>query len=108
MDELQANCSTLIIGGSETTATLLAGATFFLLTNPAALKRLTEEIRSSFGSEREIDFASVGNLPYLLACLEEALRLYPPVPTGLPRLVPKGGANVCGEYIPENVSRPPS
>ncbi|KAK3386377.1 cytochrome P450 [Sordaria brevicollis] len=102
IDKLQANSAILIIGGSETTATLLAGATFLLATNPAALKKLTEEIRSAFESEDEIDYASVSVLPYLLACLDEALRMYPPVPTGLPRVVPKGGASIAGHFIPED------
>jgi cytochrome P450 len=67
------------------------------------LEKLTEEIRTSFQSEDEIDFAGVSALPYLLACLDEALRMYPPVATGLPRVVPAGGAAVCGTYVPEKV-----
>ncbi|KAK4446266.1 cytochrome P450 [Podospora aff. communis PSN243] len=101
LDKLQANSSILIIGGSETTATLLSGVTFLLLTNRTALDKLTAEIRGTFKSEDEIDFVSVSSMPYLLACLEEALRMYPPVPTGLPRVVPAGGATVCGNYVPE-------
>jgi hypothetical protein len=31
------------------------------------------------------------------------MRLYPAVAKPGPRLVPKGGAVVCGEYLPENV-----
>ncbi|KAK6211426.1 cytochrome P450 [Colletotrichum tabaci] len=102
--KLKANSSILIIGGSETTATLLSGATYYLLMNPDALKKLTDEIRSTFKDESEIDFQSVSNLPYLLACLEEALRLYPPVPIGLPRIVPKGGANIADHYVPEDTT----
>ncbi|KAL2020295.1 hypothetical protein VTK56DRAFT_8523 [Thermocarpiscus australiensis] len=101
LEKLRANSSILIIGGSETTATLLSGVTFLLLTNQKALKKLTAEIRGAFKSEDEIDFASVSTLPYLLACLDEALRMYPPVPIGLPRVVPKGGANIAGHYVPE-------
>jgi cytochrome P450 len=74
------------------------------LTNPEALKKLTAEIRGAFKSKDEIDFATVSTLPYLLACLEEALRMYPPVPIGLPRVVPKGGATIAGTFVPENVS----
>ncbi|KAJ4291290.1 hypothetical protein N0V88_006293 [Collariella sp. IMI 366227] len=96
-----AQAAILIIGGSETTATLLSGVTYFLLTNPEAMKKLTAEIRRTFKSEDEIDFASVSVLPYLLACLDEALRMYPPVPAGLPRVVPKGGATIVGNYVPE-------
>lgn len=101
MEKLQANSSILIIGGSETTATLLSGVTFLLLTNRPALERLTAEIRVKFTSEDEIDFVSVNALSYLFACLEEALRMYPPVPMGLPRVAPKGGATIAGHFVPE-------
>ncbi|KAK3939376.1 Isotrichodermin C-15 hydroxylase [Diplogelasinospora grovesii] len=101
LDQLQVNSSILIIGGSETTATLLSGVTFFLLTSPETMRKLTEEIRGTFKREEEIDFQSVSQLPYLLACLDEALRMYPPVPIGLPRVVPRGGASICDHYVPE-------
>ncbi|KAK4675163.1 hypothetical protein QC764_500720 [Podospora pseudoanserina] len=100
LQKLQANSAILIIGGSETTATLLSGVTFLLMTNPDALEKLTAEVRGAFKSEDEIDFMSVSNLPYLLACLDEALRMYPPVPTGLPRVVPPAGASIAGHYVP--------
>lgn len=103
MGKLQSNSSILIIGGSETTATLLSGVTFFLLTNPDALRRVTDEVRSAFESEDDINFTTVNDLPYMLACLNEGLRMYPPVPVGLPRLTPKGGAKICGYYVPEGV-----
>ncbi|KAH8904718.1 cytochrome P450 [Coniochaeta sp. PMI_546] len=102
MEKLQANSSILIIGGSETTATLLSGVTFLLLTNPDALTKLTDEVRTAFKSEDDINFNTVSNLPYMLACLDEALRMYPPVPIGLPRVVPKGGTKICGYYVPGN------
>lgn len=93
LDELEANSSILIIAGSETTATVLAGVTYLLLKNPDKMKKLVEEVRTMFASEEEIDLTSVNRLTYMLACLDEALRMYPPVPTGLPREVPKGGGD---------------
>lgn len=42
-------------------------------------------------------------LPYLNAVIEETLRVYPPVVTHVPRVVPKGGATVDGHFLPENV-----
>ncbi|KAK3998014.1 Isotrichodermin C-15 hydroxylase [Cladorrhinum sp. PSN332] len=104
LEKLQANSAILIIGGSETTATLLSGVTYLLMTNPEAMKKLAAEIRGAFKSDEEIDFATVSNLPYLLACLDEALRMYPPVPTGLPRVVPRGGASIAGHYVPESTT----
>ncbi|KAJ4401885.1 hypothetical protein N0V85_005420 [Neurospora sp. IMI 360204] len=101
MERLAANASLLIIAGSETTATLLSGATYLLLKHPEVMKKLTEEVRSTFKSEEEITLSSVGSLEYMLACLNEAMRLYPPVPIGMPRVVPKGGAKVAGTFVPE-------
>jgi cytochrome P450 len=98
----------LIIAGSETTATLLSGVTYYLLCNPSALKKLTEEVRTTFQSEEDININSVNRLNYMLACLDEALRIYPPVPIGLPRTVPRGGATITGYYIPEGVSLSPN
>ena len=34
------------------------------------------------------------------ACLEEGMRIFPSVPTGLTRMVPKGGDSIAGEWIP--------
>jgi cytochrome P450 len=101
MEKLQANSSLLIIAGSETTATQLSGVTYFLMTNPDAMKKVTEEIRTTFKSEEDINFISVNELTYMNACLSESFRLYPPVATGLPRIVPEGGAKICGEYVSE-------
>ena len=104
LDRIESNSMILIIGGSETTATLLSGVTYLLLTNPHTLATLTEEVRSTFESEDEIDITSVGRLTYMLACLNEALRMYPPVPIGLPRIVPKGGASVADRYVPQDTT----
>lgn len=103
-EKLHATTNNLIVAGSETTATLLSGVTYLLATNPDALQKLTEEIRTAFKTEEEIDVASVSSLPYMMACLEEGLRVYPPTPLGPPRWVPKGGGTIAGYFVPENVS----
>jgi cytochrome P450 len=104
VDQILKNSGLLIIGGSETTATLLSGVTFLLLTHPETLRQLTEEVRTSFAREEDIDFTSMNKLSYMTACLDEALRIYPPVPGGLPRVSPKGGSVVSGRFIPEKAS----
>lgn len=105
-DRLVINAATLIIAGSETTATLLSGATYLLLRDPDALKKAAEEVRSSFESEEEITLTSVNRLTYMLACLNESLRRYPPVAFGMPRMVPegRGGVTIAGELVPDKVS----
>jgi len=93
---------TLIVAGSETTSTMLAGTTYYLLKNPQALRRLTEEVRGRFGSSEEIDADSTAGLPYLLAVVDEGLRIHTPAPFGLPRFSP--GAVINGQYIPAGVT----
>ncbi|KAH6951099.1 cytochrome P450 [Ilyonectria sp. MPI-CAGE-AT-0026] len=97
-DQLAERAKILLLEGSETMATFLAGVTYFLLTTPAALKKLQHEVRSSFSSADEMDGDSTKKLPYLHAVVEEGLRLFPPVPLGLPRVCL--GATIDGYYVP--------
>ncbi|KAL4921602.1 cytochrome P450 [Aspergillus aurantiobrunneus] len=98
--ELEANSNILIIAGSETTATLLSGATYWLLRTSDVLAKLTSEVRSVMKTEGDITFQKVtADLPYMLACFNEAFRLYPPVPTGLQRRI-IDPANISGYDIP--------
>lgn len=108
LEDLCASAGVFIIAGSETTAALLSGATYYLLQNPGALAKLTHEVRSSFASDAEITFAHVTELDYMLACLNESLRLYPPVPGALGRITPPEGAIINGRFVPGNVSLMPS
>lgn len=102
-EELINTSELLIIAGSETTATLLSGLTYFLLKTPHTYAKVQEEVRSAFKSAEEITLTSTGQLPYLQACLEEALRMYPPVPIALPRRTKPEGAMISGHFVPGNV-----
>lgn len=106
--EIETNAAVIIIAGSETTATLLSGATFHLLKNPETYKKLTKEIRGAFGSPEEISIASTLNLPYLQAVVEESLRMYPPAAAGFARQVPEGGRIISNHYVPGGVRVPSS
>jgi cytochrome P450 len=41
------------------------------------------------------------HLPYLTAVIKEALRLHAPFALNLERVVPEGGATICGHFFPE-------
>ncbi|KAF3035061.1 hypothetical protein E8E11_005068 [Didymella keratinophila] len=98
--ELYSNGALFMLAGTETTATLLSGLTYMLLKHPDRMRRLTDEIRSSIASNNNTSMSDLSRLEYLGACIEEALRLYPPVAIGPPRTVPQGGATVCGRWVP--------
>lgn len=100
VDEIHAQTYVIIIGGSETTATLLSGALYYLCRNQDAMSKIKKEIRAAFGTESEITFNTVSKLKYVLAVLNETLRIYPPVPGNLPREVPGKGAIISGRWVP--------
>lgn len=103
-EELEANSNVLVIAGSETTATLLSGVTYWLLRTPHAMEKITREIRSAMKSENDITISSTANLPYMLACLKEALRMYPPAPSGQQRMtLGPEPSRISGYTMPPNV-----
>jgi cytochrome P450 len=104
MNEMYSNSSTFMLAGTETTATLLSGVTYMLLKHPTYMKKLVAEIRETFPTRESITLQKLALLEYLNACIEEALRLYPPVAVGMPRIVPAQGAVICDEEIPGGVS----
>lgn len=101
-EEIMADSFTFIMAGSETTATVLTGITFFLLKNPETMRKLVKEVRETFTSQDMIKSDSTARLKYLNAVIEEGLRMFPPLAIELPRECP--GTMVDGHYIPKGVS----
>jgi cytochrome P450 len=102
--ELYENGITLVVAGSETTATLLTGTTYFLCKNPEKLQKVQQEVRTMFKEDSEITHKSVNELSYMIAVLSESMRIYPPTGFGFPRLIAsEGGQTVAGCWVPEKV-----
>lgn len=101
--EIKEHTILFLVAGTETTATTMAAVTSILLKNPEALEKLKKEVRGRFQSNEEINIEAVGQLEYMLAVLNESLRIMPPVPAGFARKVPAGGATISGTYVPGNV-----
>ncbi|KAI1368196.1 cytochrome P450 [Xylaria arbuscula] len=98
--EIYTNAELFMTAGTETTASLLTGTTYYLLKNPEKLKILTDEIRGRFKSNKEMTFEALGQLEYLNACLREGLRVYPSIPSAIPREVAEGGNVIMGKWLP--------
>jgi cytochrome P450 len=80
----------------------MAATLFYLVRNPHALKRVTEEIRGKFSDVEEIVHGPLlGSCSYLRACVDEAMRLSPSVGGILPREVLPGGITIDGHTIPQ-------
>lgn len=72
----------LLTAGSETTATHLSGATWYLLTHPVALHCAQVEVRNAFQDPAAITLRSLNkrdSLPFLNAVIQETFRCYPSI-----------------------------
>lgn len=96
---LVGNSRSLLVAGSETTVSGLAGSIYYLLKNLMCRVKLSGEILYTFSSYDAITGDSTAALAYLHGVIEEGLRLFPPVAFGLPRDCP--GAVIDGVYIPD-------
>lgn len=92
------------IAGTETTAAFLAALFNIILRHPTIYKRLKDEVRSNFKTEADLNFEDLVKLPFMTACIEEGLRIFPSAPIGFVRTVPRGGDTVDGEFIPEGTT----
>ena len=106
--ELIDNSLVLVVAGSETTATLLTGATWLLARNPDCYKKVVAEVRAAFKSDDDITVKAVNGLEYMVAVLDESMRVFPPTAFSFPRIITaKEGQIVAGVHVPYGVSIPP-
>ncbi|KAM0245166.1 hypothetical protein ACHAQJ_010623 [Trichoderma viride] len=104
LDEYHSTAQLLMTAGTDTSAIGLSGTLYYLLTNPDCLAKVTDEVRSAFSSMDDVTYETLAQQKYLDAALQEGMRLYPPVPTGAPRVTPMPGWSIGGYWIPGGVS----
>ncbi|KAF7949223.1 hypothetical protein EAE96_008390 [Botrytis aclada] len=99
--ELFTESGFLLAAGSDTSSTTLSALLFYLSRYPKCYKKVTAEIRSTFSSLSEIHSGpKITSLKYLRACIEEALRMSPPLGSALWREVRQGDITIDGVSIP--------
>ncbi|KAI0805618.1 benzoate 4-monooxygenase cytochrome P450 [Xylaria sp. FL0064] len=88
----------------DTTSTALSALFYYLARNPECQRKLTLAIRSTFTTKTDIEGPHLAGCQYLRACINESLRMSPPVPGTLWReqLPPDGDKPlvVDGHVIP--------
>jgi cytochrome P450 len=90
-----------MLTGTDTTAITATYATYCLSTHPNIQEALIREVSTLPSEFKDEDLRQ---LRILNGVINETLRLHGAVGQGLPRLVPPGGATLCGYYIPESVT----
>ena len=95
----------ILLAGADTTGTLFQSVIYLVLSHPRVYSTLMSELDAAttagaLSAMPQYDEV-MAHCPYMVACVREALRLVPPAKGYLPRLVSKGGVEVCGRHIPE-------
>lgn len=93
----------VIIAGGEAITQLLAVVSYYLIANPAMLKRLQDELATVMPegkSQRDIKVSDLEKLPYLTAIIHEGLRISAIVTVRLPRIAPDEVLTYGGYEIP--------
>ncbi|KAJ7152192.1 cytochrome P450 [Mycena crocata] len=100
--ELTAEALTLLIAGSDTTSNSTCAIIYHLARNPEVQAKLQAELDEQLGTEDEMvaNGEQVKHLPYLDACINEALRIHSTSALGLPRIVPEGGLVINDRTFP--------
>ncbi|EME88834.1 uncharacterized protein MYCFIDRAFT_185345 [Pseudocercospora fijiensis CIRAD86] len=94
---ITSDAMTNIVAGTDTSAITATYAAWYLSQDPDLENALTEEVAmlpQHFTEENLI------KLPLLNGVITETLRIRPPVGQGLPRIVPDGGADFEGHFVP--------
>ncbi|KAF2651155.1 cytochrome P450 oxidoreductase [Lophiostoma macrostomum CBS 122681] len=90
-----------IAAGSDTTATAMRSILFNILQNPDIYETLCAEVRENLTIP--VSWSAVKDLPFLSAVIKEGIRLHPSVGMILGRIVPAGGAEICGYHLQPGV-----
>ncbi|KAH7436223.1 hypothetical protein KP509_05G008900 [Ceratopteris richardii] len=75
----------VLVGGSETSPTIVEYALADLINHPEAMMKAQEELDKVVGKERLVKERDVANLKYLDCVIKESMRLHPILPFLIPR-----------------------
>lgn len=89
----------------DTTTWTLATVLGAICSHPEAYAAVSREIQSAVDQRKivkgtAVPYEEAVKLEYLQACLQEAMRLWPTIATGPPRVVPALGIDIDGYFIP--------
>lgn len=87
-----------VVGATDTITIALQALIYHLLKNPPLYRRARSEIEAARVEGRcntsVVQFADAQKLEYLQACIKETLRVFTPISSAIPRVVPQGGITI--------------
>ncbi|KAF7535376.1 hypothetical protein G7054_g5423 [Neopestalotiopsis clavispora] len=106
--DIQAQATVAVGAGSDTVSCGIQTFVYHMLRNRNSWLRARQEIVAAQAQgrcrDRVVSFDDAQKLPFLQACIKEALRMFGPTPMGLPRVAPKGGITIGGRHFAEGTT----
>ncbi|XP_010789093.1 cytochrome P450, family 3, subfamily A, polypeptide 65 isoform X2 [Notothenia coriiceps] len=99
--EILSQAMIFLFAGYETSSSSLSFLAYNLAINPHIMKRLQEEVDSTFPNKGPVEYQALMEMAYLDGVINESLRLYPIAPR-LER-VAKATVEINGLVIPKNM-----
>ncbi|XP_042340508.1 cytochrome P450 3A40-like [Plectropomus leopardus] len=99
--EILSQAMIFLFAGYETSSSSLTFLAYNLATNPHIMKRLQEEVDSTFPNKAPVEYQALMQMEYLESVINESLRLYPIAPR-LER-VAKATVEINGIVIPKDM-----
>ncbi|XWS49053.1 hypothetical protein CRYUN_Cryun13aG0130500 [Craigia yunnanensis] len=100
MNQLKALLMDVVVGGTDTTSTMMEWTMAELMQHPEIMEKVRKEMGEVVGPNSTVEEAHLPNLRYLDAVVNETFRLHPPVPLLVPRC-PGQSRTVGGYTIPK-------
>ncbi|KAK3986012.1 benzoate 4-monooxygenase cytochrome P450 [Cladorrhinum sp. PSN332] len=104
LHEVHSAAFNAVAAGNETVATALQAFVYYMIRHPDAWKRARAELNAAkleACGGRTVSFSDAQKLPFLQACIKEALRIFGPASMGLPRVVGEGGLTIGDRTLPK-------
>ncbi|KAI8657944.1 hypothetical protein NCS57_01174500 [Fusarium keratoplasticum] len=102
INELVDEAFGICTAAADTTGNAMSMAAFHVVTNPTIYDTIKKELQEAFPDpDARLSSSELEKLPYLTGVIKEGQRLSYGVLSRLPRVVPKGGVELEGYYLPE-------
>lgn len=106
-DRVLAECRSIILAGTETSATTLTSITYHALSNPEISARLLNELKDAQNAKgAKLEYQDIRNLPYLTAVIHESLRTSNSVSGRLTRYSKVADLHYQQYFLPRGVRTP--
>jgi len=96
--DVESDVFMIMLAGADTSFSVLVNLCFRLAAQPDYQNRLREETVDSFSTDSQgrtiVNWPSLSSATFLAAIINETLRLHPPVPSGMNRIVPAEGLTI--------------